>query len=122
MPTVLVVEDEWAIADWLHDLLGDEGFVVFLASNGKQALDVLTQEDVDVIITDFMMPVLDGPGLLHALQKNDKFAPIPVIVMSSLQEAVVKERCDGYRAFLRKPFRENEVLGVLRAITDTAKN
>ena len=50
MPTVLVVEDEWAIADWLHGLLSEEGYQVRLAINGQQALDVIAHGKPDVIL------------------------------------------------------------------------
>jgi CheY-like chemotaxis protein len=114
--TVLVVDDEWAIADWLHALLGDEGYDVLVASNGKQALELLRRQKADLIVSDFMMPILDGPGLLRELAKSPGLSGIPVIVMSSLQETAVRERCDGYKAFLRKPFREADVLKTIQRV------
>jgi two-component system chemotaxis sensor kinase CheA len=114
--TVLVVDDEWAIADWLHDLLSDEGFRVLVANNGKQALDILAHETPDVVLTDFMMPIVDAPALLRAMQEDAKTANVPIIVMSSLLEAAVRERCEGYQAFLRKPFRESEVLATMQRV------
>jgi CheY-like chemotaxis protein len=114
--TVLVVDDEWAIADWLHALLSDEGYNVLVASNGKQALDVLALNVPDLVLTDFMMPIVDGPALLRAMAQNPTTANIPVIVMSSLQEAAVRERCRSYEAFLRKPFRETEVLEMIQRV------
>jgi CheY-like chemotaxis protein len=114
--TVLVVDDEWAIADWLHALLDDEGYDVLVASNGKQALELLRRQKADLIVSDFMMPILDGPGLLRELAKSPGLSGIPVIVMSSLQETAVRERCDGYKAFLRKPFREADVLKTIQRV------
>ena len=109
MPMVLVVEDEWAIADWLHGVLSREGYQVRLAINGKQGLDVLEHGKPDVILVDYLMPVMDAPALLNALAEKPSLARIPVIVMSTLQEATVRERCDGFQDFLRKPFGETDV-------------
>jgi CheY-like chemotaxis protein len=121
MPTVLVVEDEWAIADWLHGVLSREGYQVRLAINGKQALDVLDHGKPDVILVDYLMPVMDAAGLLKALAEKPALARIPVIVMSLLQETTVRERCDGFQDFLRKPFQESEVLDTVRNVLKASK-
>jgi len=122
VPTVLVVEDEWAIADWLHGVLSREGYHVRLAINGKQALDVLEHGKPDVMLVDYLMPVMDAPGLLKALADKSSLARIPVIVMSSLQEATVRERCGGFADFLRKPFRESDVLEAVRNVLKASKS
>lgn len=119
MKTILVVEDEWAIADWLSAVLGDQGYSVLVASNGRQALELLRDHTPDLVITDFMMPVMDGPALLRAM-KPDGVAHTPVIVMSSLPEATVAERCDGYHMFVRKPFREADLLHALARVLGPA--
>jgi CheY-like chemotaxis protein len=117
--TVLVVEDEWAIADWLDALLDDEGYRVLVASNGKRALEIMLDQKPDLILTDFMMPIMDGPALLRAIAADGAMAGVPIVVMSSLPEATVLERCDGYRAFIRKPFREAELLQTLARLLDS---
>ena len=122
MPTVLVVEDEWAIADWLHGVLSEEGYQVRIAINGKQALDVLEHGKPDVMLVDYLMPVMDAPALLKALTDKPSFARIPVIIMSSLQEATVRERCGGFQDFLRKPFRESDVLEAVRNVLKASKS
>jgi CheY-like chemotaxis protein len=122
VPTVLVVEDEWAIADWLHGVLSEEGYQVRIAINGKQALDVLEHGKPDVMLVDYLMPVMDAPALLKALADKPSLARIPVIVMSSLQEATVRERCGGFQDFLRKPFRESDVLEAVRNVLKASKS
>lgn len=116
MRTILVVDDEWAVADVLESLLDDEGYRVVTASNGRQALERLREVATDVIITDFMMPVMDGSALLEALAADRETASIPVVMMSSLPESAVRERCRGYAAFMRKPFRVPEVLAIVEAV------
>ena len=68
--TVLIVEDEWAIADWLEVLLSENGYNVLVASNGREALDILHRETPDLVLTDFMMPFVDGAGLIAAMQEK----------------------------------------------------
>jgi CheY-like chemotaxis protein len=101
---VLVVDDEVGIATLLEDVLQDEGHRVLTASNGRQALERIATERPDLILSDFMMPVMDGAALVSALSASPDLTDIPVILMSSLPEAAIAERCNGHAAFLRKPF------------------
>lgn len=116
MRTVLIVEDEWAIADWLELLLSEQAFNVITAANGREALDVMLREIPDLVLTDFMMPHLDGAGLVAAMQDDARLRDIPVIVMTSILEAGVRERIRRYQAYLRKPFREADLLNAVRAV------
>ena len=116
MRTVLIVEDEWAIADWLEVLLSEHAFNVLVASNGREALDILHREIPDMVLTDFMMPFVDGAGLIAAMRKEDRTRDIPVVVMTSLLEPVVRERAGSYAAYLRKPFREADLMKAIAVI------
>ena len=69
-----------------------------------------------MILTDFMMPFLDGAGLIAAIRDDAKLKDIPVVVMTSLREEALRERARGYRAYLRKPFREADLMRVLDEI------
>lgn len=111
MGTVLVVDDEFGIAEVLEAVLTDSGHTVRIAINGKQGLQLLAEGKPDLVLSDFMMPVLDGPGMLRAMAADPRYRSIPVILMSSLSEAAVVARCGGYIGFLRKPF-------TLQAVTD----
>jgi CheY-like chemotaxis protein len=101
---ILVIDDEFGIGELLRDLFTDEGHDVVLAVSGRQGLDLIAKERPDLIFLDFMMPVLDGPGVMKAMKLSPDMAAIPVIVMSSLPEAVVKARISGHVAYVRKPF------------------
>lgn len=105
MQTVLVVDDEFGVAEVLQSILEDEGYRVVTAINGKQALTRLAEHTPDVILLDYMMPIMDGTQTLAAIRKDAAFKTIPVIMMSSLEEAAVRETCTDYDTFLRKPFR-----------------
>jgi CheY-like chemotaxis protein len=113
--TVLVIDDEWAIAEVLDALLSDEGYRVIVAHDGRHGLERLAEWPPDVIMLDFMMPIMDGPATLAALKANPATADIPVILMSSLPQETVAERSSGYSTFLRKPFRIMSVLDAVEA-------
>ncbi|MBL8269909.1 response regulator [Steroidobacter sp.] len=110
MQTVLVVDDEFGVAEVLQSILEDEGYRVATAINGKQALARLTELTPDLIMLDYMMPILDGTQTLAAIRKHPTLARVPVIMMSSLEEAAVRETCTDYNSFMRKPFRAAAVL------------
>ena len=111
MVAILVVEDEFGIAEVLEAALVDAGHEVFIAINGRQGLERLAERPVQLILLDFMMPVLDGPGMLRAMTADPKYRRVPVIVMSSLPEAAVAEVAGGmYAGFLRKPFKLQAVI------------
>ena len=116
MPTVLVVDDEFGVAEVLEAILTDEGYGVILAANGRQGLARVNDSQPDVVLVDYMMPVLDGVGLVRALAANPAHAHLPVILMSSLPEEAIKSQLDGYAAFLRKPFRVATVLTTLQRV------
>ena len=119
MKTILIVEDEWAIADWLEVLLSENAFNVLTAGNGREALDILARETPHLVITDFMMPFLDGAGLIAAMRDDPKLKDVPIVVMTSLIEDALRERARGYRAYLRKPFREAELMRMISEIFPT---
>jgi CheY-like chemotaxis protein len=125
MATVLVVDDEFGIVDVLETILTDEGYRVLTACNGKQGLVRLAEQKPDVVLSDFMMPILGGDGMLRAMAAVPDYQRIPVIIMSSLGEDVIADKCDGYSAFLKKPFRRATVLTTIarvigRETTDSA--
>ena len=119
---VLIVEDEFAIADLLEMALIDGGFRVVMAANGCQGLQCLAQGPLpDLIISDFMMPVLDGPGLLRAMRETEAHRDIPCIIMSSVPERSVRTHIEGYAGFIRKPFRLGELLQLVVSVLSTSQ-
>jgi CheY-like chemotaxis protein len=113
MALVLVVEDEFGIAELLDTVLTDEGHRVRTAMNGKEGLDLLAQERPDLVLSDYMMPVMDGAAMLGAIAADPGLRSIPVVMMSSMSEMAVAERCSGYVTFMHKPFKLDELLDVV---------
>ena len=119
---VLIVEDEFAIAELLEMALIDGGFRVVMAANGRQGLQRLAQRPLpDLVISDLMMPVLDGPGLLRAMRETEAYRDIPCIIMSSVPERSVRAHIEGYAGFIQKPFRLGELVQLVVSVLSTSQ-
>ena len=101
---LLVVEDTADMLEFVSSVF--KGKVVFKASNGKEALEVLEKNDVDIIISDVSMPVMDGFEMLEHIRKNELFCHIPIIMLTvenSLEARIKGMEC-GADAYVEKPF------------------
>jgi CheY-like chemotaxis protein len=112
-PSILIVDDEFGLAEILRDVLRDYGYEVVLAINGRLALDILDERDVDLVLTDLMMPVLDGIELASAMRHTDKHRRTPVVMMTSLP-STLPGHGELFDAILRKPFSPELLLRTLR--------
>jgi DNA-binding NtrC family response regulator len=113
---VLVVEDEAFARAALVDLLREEGFVVRSAADGFKALGEVDEWTPDLVVTDVMMPGMDGMGLMRRLR--ERFAGIGVIVMTAdatVEKAVAAMR-EGADDYLNKPLNVDELLVVVRRV------
>src|SRR4051794_40298744 len=115
MQHILVIDDEFGVAEIVEAVLTDLGYGVMTAINGRQGLERMREQRPDLILLDMMMPVMDGTGVLRALSANPALAGIPVILISSLPEATVATLAFGYKSFLRKPFKMRELVAAVRA-------
>jgi DNA-binding response OmpR family regulator len=116
MKTIVIMDDEFSLADVLAATLSDGGFRVHVAANGLHGLDLLREHHPDLVILDYMMPLLDGGGVIRAMNKDEHLAAIPVLVMSSLPEATVRARSPDFVSFIRKPFTFDALLAKIEAI------
>lgn len=116
MRTILVVEDEFGAADVIMAALEDEGYRVVLAANGRQGMERLAEVNPDLVIADFMMPIMDGAAMGHAIRDSSTHANVPIIMASAVSEIAVRQRFAGFQAFLRKPFRIEELLEAVRKL------
>lgn len=110
MTTILIVDDEYLIADILGFAMEDEGYMVVKASNGRKALDVLDRERPSLVITDFMMPVMDGLEFARAVRQRAAFADLPVFLMSGAQGSIGRASPDLFNVVFDKPFDISKVL------------
>ncbi len=111
---ILIVEDDKMLLKALSHELTDAEHNVYCAENGNEAMDILSDNKVDLVISDLMMPVLDGATFITLL-RNYFNSGIPVIVMSSLNQAesILKKHNIEFSMFLQKPFVIDEMLKVV---------
>ena len=121
MKTLLVVDDEDGILEALSDALSDEGYHVLIARNGKDGLKRLSETLPDLILLDYMMPVMDGRELLKALQAEPAWRHIPMVMMSAMPRSSLPPDC-APTAFLRKPFNLDTLLAELERLLGRTVN
>jgi two-component system, sensor histidine kinase ChiS len=100
--TILVVDDEQPVVDLLTDMLEDEGHTVIPAYNGRTALEIVEHQAPDLVISDVMMPFVDGIQLCKRLREEHDARTLPIILMSAALPPDLSA-C-GANAFLGKPF------------------
>jgi two-component system, OmpR family, alkaline phosphatase synthesis response regulator PhoP len=115
MQTILVVEDELLIAEVVAAVLGDEGYKTVVAGNGQEALECLELARPDLILSDIMMPIMDGRELCKRLHAHPQHSSIPVVLMSSAYSSVNLDGCK-HMAFLKKPFDIDDLVTTLSNI------
>jgi DNA-binding response OmpR family regulator len=109
--TILVVEDEAPIRELLADIVVDHGHRSLQANNGQDALDVIARERPDLVLSDVMMPLINGAELCRRLKAAVATRSIPVILMSAAGRSVAEGT--GADDFLDKPFHLDEVEALL---------
>ena len=114
MKTIVIAEDEFAIASALREILESAGYKVLWAENGEEALSILAQTSPDLVLLDIMMPIVDGIETLGEMRRDERLAETPVVVMTAVPDAsydAVHEL--GVSAFLKKPFGAQTLLDVV---------
>lgn len=118
---ILIVEDEKMLAEILSDTLSDRNFDVRLAYDGIHALETIKKEPFDVIVSDVMMPNLDGYSLAKKLRNEGCNTPILFLTALSATEDVVKGFETGGNDFLKKPFAIDELIVRIKALAGRAE-
>jgi CheY-like chemotaxis protein len=114
--SVLIVDDEFGLADITADLLTELGYEVALAINGKLGLARLAVQRFDIVLTDLMMPVMDGPEMIRRMRADPALATIPTILMTALPEAIPTGAAALHDAVLVKPYSMAELLETVRRL------
>ncbi len=107
---ILLADDNADMRDYVRRLLEDQ-YEVTAVSNGRLALQSLEQQSLDLVLTDVMMPELDGFGLLREIRQNPRFTSLPVILVSARagEEATIEGLSAGADDYLVKPFTSREL-------------
>lgn len=113
MKSILIVDDEFEITDILRWLFEWNGFKVYTASNGLEALSVVEKQSVDIFIIDWMMPGMSGMQLAERLKKSEATRNVPIIMMSV---GLLEEASTQYDYFFRKPLLFQDLLNEVKRL------
>lgn len=115
---ILVIEDEPKTGDYLQRGLGESGFAVRLARNGRDGLFIAREEEIELVVLDVMLPRMDGWQVLEALRADPATEQIPVLFLTARDE--VEDRVRGLELgaddYLVKPFAFVELLARIRTL------
>lgn len=119
MSVILVVEDEATLALLATLALEDDGHEVIVASNGQRGLTAVKEHQPDLVVADFMMPVMDGMEMMRRLRQDG--AQLPVLLSSALPEGQIPGHDEGlHQAYLHKPYHEGDLAKLVRELLDGA--
>jgi DNA-binding response OmpR family regulator len=121
--TIMIVEDDPAIARLLEVYLTERGYHVLLATRGEDAIDLSQQQDIDLILLDIRLPDISGYDVGATLRSTPQTQNIPIVVLTAYTER--QNKMDAYEmgaeVFLSKPFDIEEVHQVIRNNLESAK-
>jgi PAS domain S-box-containing protein len=112
-PLILIVKDDQQVLDLLVDLLEPEGYKVIAANSARRALELISVFRADLIISDVLMPEMNGLELCHQLKSNPVTAAIPVMMLSAVRRedaALIEGYSAGADDYIEIPFRNEELL------------
>ncbi len=114
--TLLVVDDRWENRSILVNMLEPLGFEIITASNGKEGLEIVQSVQPDLIITDLLMPIMDGFALTHQIRQSETLKLIPILASSASVFNVSRQQslAAGANDFLAKPVQLPELLNQLQ--------
>jgi CheY-like chemotaxis protein len=118
MPTrILVVDDDPSILALVAEILLDEGYDVATAGNGAEALERVAEVVPAVIVTDLMMPVMDGPALVRACRAEPSTAGLPIVIMSAALTALRDGmKSLGVQDAISKPFDTDSLVAIVACL------
>lgn len=114
---VLIVDDEFGLADITADLLTDRGYEVAIEINGKLGLASLQKRPADIVLSDLMMPIMDGPEMIRRIRQDPALVRIPTILMTALPEAAPTGELGQHDALIVKPYKIAELVALIEKLT-----
>lgn len=115
MATILIVEDNPLMQRILELALGNQGYHILMAGNGLDAIECLEKMPVDLALVDVGMPKMDGLTLLSHLRADDRYAALPVVMLTANGQEAVRSQALilGADGFLTKPISSRDLLDTL---------
>ncbi len=121
MPSILVVDDELSMREFLKILLEKEGYEVATASEASSAIDFIQNQDFDLVLSDIKMPGMGGLSLLEKIKEMDSSIPVIMITAYASPENAVVAMKSGAFDYITKPFKVDEIIKIIKsAISATA--
>lgn len=117
MSLILVIDDELSMREFLTILLEKDGHTVELASDAPSALEIVSQKDPDLVISDIRMPGMSGLEFLSEVKKNKPDLPVIMITAFALPEDAVTAMKNGAFDYITKPFKVDEIKRVIKSAT-----
>lgn len=113
---ILVVDDDLNLCASISQFLESNGFTVYSAGDALQALDVLERHPIEIIITDYLMPHVDGIRFTEMLKADPRFQSIPVLLITASPDEAVTDRGlrRGVAMLLQKPVDMGQLLNLVR--------
>lgn len=117
MKRILIIEDDNSVRSNVVGLCNEEGFETFEAENGKIGILLAKKNNPDLIISDILMPEVNGYEVLLELQKDESTASIPFIFLSPLADISNKKRGtrEGTDKYLTKPYKTKDLLNAVHS-------
>jgi CheY-like chemotaxis protein len=115
--SILVVDDEFDVAELTAELLATRGHRVTTAINGLIGRTLLVDHGYDLVITDYMMPLVDGVELVQGMRGEPRLAQIPVIMISAQRELPASVGPQLVQAVLQKPFTPRALYEAIAQVT-----
>jgi len=121
MRTILIVDDEQSMRDFLKILLMKEGYSVITAADGEEALEALENKTVDLVVSDIRMPSMSGLELLETIRERDVDLPVIMITAFASPNDAVQAMKNGAYDYISKPFNVDEIKSVIASATSRAE-
>lgn len=118
---ILVVEDSLVQAEALRRVLSENGYKVSLANNGAEGLEAIKKKRPDLVISDIMMPVMDGYQMCEKIKQSGEMRNIPVLLLTQLidPEEVIRGLESSADNYLTKPFNKTFLLSKVKTLLET---
>jgi two-component system NtrC family response regulator len=110
METILIVDDEKNYPLVLSAILEEEGFETFAANSGREALEILKNTDIDLVLTDMKMPTMDGIELLEKIKGRDQDLPVIMMTAHGTVDKAVEAMQKGAYSYILKPFDNDRLI------------
>jgi len=120
---IIVIDDSKVIRMKIKDMLAQNDFDILEAKDGQEGHKMILNENLDLIILDFILPKMSGYELYREIQKQERLRNIPLIIMSGRKEEVVEKLSEPFEdfTFIQKPFDEKRLAEAISGAIDKNK-